>query len=65
MAIQKKERFKATYNEKVYEVAGRWDNSIVLSPIAKTDERCLIYTLGEIEELLETGKFQREGGSKE
>ncbi len=64
MTIQKKDRFKATYNEKVYEVAGRWDSSIVLSPIAQTDERCLIYTPEEIAELLETGKFQREGGGQ-
>ena len=64
MMIQKKDRFKAIYNGNVYEVAGRWDNSIVLSPIAQTDERCLIYTPEEITELLETGKFQREEGCK-
>ncbi len=65
MRIQKKDRFKATYNGKTYKVAGRWDSSIVLSPVEDQDDQCLIYTPGEIEELLETGKFQREGGYKE
>lgn len=59
MAIQKKDRFKANYNGKIYEVAGRWDRNIVLSPVDEKDEECLIYTEGEIEELLETGRFQR------
>ncbi len=64
MRTQKKRRFKATYNGKVYEVAGRWDSSIVLSPVEDQDDQCLIYTPGEIEELLESGKFQSEGGQK-
>ncbi len=62
MTIKKGERFRATYNGKSYEVAGRWDSSLVLSPAEDQDDQCLIYTPGEIEELLETGKFQREGG---
>lgn len=65
MRIEKKDRFKATYNGKTYEVAGRWGSSIVLFPVEDQDDQCLIYTPGEIEELLETGKFQKEGGCKE
>lgn len=65
MRIQKKDCFKATYNGKTYEVAGKWDSSIVLSPVEDQDDQCLIYTPGEMEELLETGKFQREGGCNE
>jgi hypothetical protein len=64
MAIKKKDRFKATYNGKIYEVAGRWDSSIILSPVEKSDDQCLIYTPGEIEEFLESGKFQGEAGQK-
>ena len=62
MAIKKQDRVRAAYNGKVYEVAGRWDSSIVLSPIDPKDEQCLIYAPGEMEELLETGECQQEGG---
>ena len=62
MMIQKKDRFRATYDGKVYEVAGKWHDSLILSPIDQTDEQCLLYTLGEMEELLELRKFQRAGG---
>jgi len=64
MRIQKNDRFKAIYNGKTYEVAGRWDSSIILSPVAESDDQCLIYTPGEMEELMESGKFQSEGGQK-
>jgi hypothetical protein len=42
--VKKKERFIATYNNKTYEIAGRWEDSIVLSPVGTQDDRCLIYT---------------------
>lgn len=60
MIIQKGDRFRTTYSNQVYEVAGRWDRSIVLMPINSKDEECLIYSAGEIEELLETGRFAKE-----
>lgn len=62
--MKKKERFKATYSNKVYEIAGRWDGSIVLSPVGGLDDRCLIYTAGEIQELIRTGELLRETGNK-
>ena len=58
--MKKKERFKATYSNKVYEIAGRWDGSIVLSPVGGLDDRCLIYTAGEIQELIQNGELFRE-----
>ena len=58
--MKKKERFKATYSNKVYEIAGRWDGSIVLSPVGGQDDRCLIYTAGEIQELIQNGELFRE-----
>ena len=62
--MKKKERFIATYSNKVYEIAGRWEGSIVLSPIDAGDDRCLIYTAGEIEELLQTGELIKETETK-
>ncbi len=58
--MKKKERFKATYSDKVYEIAGWWEGSIVLSPVDAEDDRCLIYTAGEMEELLQTGELEKE-----
>lgn len=58
--MKKKERFIATYSNKVYEISGRWEGSIVLSPVDAEDDRCLIYTVSEIEELLQTGELKRE-----
>ena len=58
--MKKRERFKATYSNKVYEISGRWEGSIVLSPVDAEDDRCLIYTAGEIEELLQSGELKRE-----
>ena len=58
--MKKKERFKATYSNKVYEISGRWEGSIVLSPVDAEDDRCLIYTAGEVEELLQSGELKRE-----
>lgn len=64
MMIQKKDRFKATYNGKVYEIAGKWDRDYILSPVAQSDDECLIYTPDEMKELVETGRFERLGESK-
>ncbi len=59
--MKKKDRFKTS--SKVYEIAGRWEGSIVLSPVNGQDDRCLIYTEGEIQELIRTGELFRETGS--
>jgi hypothetical protein len=61
--VKKKERFIATYN-KVYEIAGRWEGSIVLSPVDTQDDQCLLYTAGEMKELLQTGGLQKETEKK-
>lgn len=61
MAIKKGDRFRTTLN-RVYEVAGRWGRDIVLSPVNLEDEECQIYTVGEIEELIENGRLVKEVG---
>lgn len=56
--VKRKDRFKTS--SKVYEIAGRLEGSIVLSPIDGQDDRCLIYTEGEIQELIRNGELFRE-----
>ena len=63
--MKKKERFKVAYSNKVYEVAGRWEDTIIFSPVDSEDDRCLIYTAGEIEEFLQTSKLKKETEEKE
>jgi len=58
--MKKKERFKMAHSNTVYEIAGRWEGSIVLSPVDNQDDRCLIYTPGEMEQLLQTGELEKE-----
>jgi len=55
--VKKKDCFKSTCNEKTYEIAGRWGGSIILSPVDTQDEECLIYTIEEIKEFLQTGQL--------
>ncbi|NLU10059.1 MAG: hypothetical protein GXW90_03770 [Tepidanaerobacter acetatoxydans] len=62
--MKKKERFTTAYNNKVYEVAGRWEDAIILSPVDPEDDNCLIYTAGEIAEFLLTGRLQKETEEK-
>ena len=64
MKMKKGDRFQATYSDQTYEIVGKWCGDLVLAPATLGDEECLIYSAGEIEELLETGKFVREGGRK-
>jgi hypothetical protein len=61
MMIQKKDKFESR-SGKVYEIAGKWGRDFILAPIEESDEECLIYTLGEMEEFLETEYFKRVGG---
>ena len=58
--MKKNDRFKTNYDNKTYRIAGRWEGSIILSPEDDNDDRCLIYTPGEIEELLEKGELIRD-----
>ena len=63
MMIQKKDRFE-NKGGKVYEIAGKWDRDFILAPIKESDDECLIYTHGEMEEFLENGYFKKVGGMK-
>jgi hypothetical protein len=63
--MKKKDCFRATYNNRIYKIAGRWEGDIILSPVDDNDDRCLIYTPGEMEELLQTGELVREKGKFE
>jgi hypothetical protein len=63
MMIQKKDRFE-NRSGKVYQIAGKWNRDFILSPVEESDDECLIYTPGEMEEFLETGYFKRVGGRK-
>jgi hypothetical protein len=63
MMIQKKDMFE-NRSGKVYEIAGKWGRDFILAPIEEADDECLIYTLGEMVEFLETGYFKRVGGRK-
>jgi len=62
--MNKGDRFNATYSSQTYEIVGKWCGSLVLAPTKTGDEECLIYSAGEMEELLATGKFAREAGRK-
>ena len=42
-----------------YEIAGKWSGAWVLSPTSDKDNECLIYTAGEIEELINSGIFEQ------
>jgi hypothetical protein len=55
--MKKKDRFN--YNGKIYEVAGKWEDSIVLAPVGDQDDQCLIYLPVEIKDLLKTGQLSR------
>jgi len=52
MKIQKGDQFYATYS----------NGNLVLAPTAKDNDECLIYSVGEIEEMVNTLKWVRETG---
>ncbi len=62
--MKKNDFFKTSYDNKTYKIAGRWEGDIILSPEDDNDDRCLIYTPGEMEELLEKGELVRDEGKK-
>lgn len=65
MTLHKGDHFRATYSNQTYEIAGKWCGDLVLAPSKLDNDECLIYSAGEIEELLATGKFVREAGCKQ
>lgn len=60
MPVKKGDRFKTNYSNETFEVAGKWLGDFVFAPVGTGLQECLIYSAGDIEELLETGKFIRE-----
>ncbi len=58
MTIKRGDRFKTPYE--LYEVAGKWLGDIVLAPVNTDKDECLIYSTGEIEDLIQLGKFVME-----
>jgi len=60
MLVNKGERFQSTYARETYVVVGKWCGNLVLAPTTPENEECLIYSSGEIEELLTKFKWVRE-----
>lgn len=58
MTLTKGTKIRATFNRKIYEVAGFWRDEYVFAPIDKDEEQCLIYTPSEVNELLSQGEFE-------
>lgn len=62
MKVDKGDFFKAGKDRRHYQAVGKWGGDIVLAPLAKDDEDILIYTPGEIDELLESGWLEWNSG---
>lgn len=62
MRIQKGDRFQATYSKQSYVIVGKWGGNLVLAPMAKDNDECLIYMAEEIEELVNKLKWVRKAG---
>ena len=60
MTIKKGDRFKTSYSNETFEVAGKWLGDYVLTPVRSDLQECLIYSAGDVEELLETGTLIKE-----
>ena len=60
MKIQKGDQFLASYSKQRYVIVGKWGGNLVLAPTARDNDECLIYSVGEIEELVNTLKWVRE-----
>lgn len=65
MTMKKGDRYQATYSNQRYVIVGKWCGNLVLAPLDKDDNECLIYSAGEIEELVSTCKWIREEGCKQ
>ena len=62
MNVEKGDFFNAGKDKRLYRVVGKWGRDIVLAPQAKADDEVLIYTPGEIDELLESGWLEWNSG---
>jgi len=57
MKVQKGDQFRLANINQKYEVVGKWGKDIVMASVFMDNDDCLIYTPGEIEELVEAGKL--------
>jgi len=64
MKIQKGDRFLAAYSKQTYVIVGKWGGNRVLAPTMPDNDECLIYSDGEIEEMVASRKWVREAGCK-
>ena len=64
MTIKIGDLFQTACSNQSYTVVGKWCGNIVLAPTAQDDDQCLIYTAGEIEELVNNAQLVREEGCK-
>jgi hypothetical protein len=60
MTVKKGDRLKTSYSNETFEAVGKWLGDYVFAPVGSDQQECLIYSAGDVEELLETGKFVRE-----
>ena len=54
----KGQRFETSYDNETYEFVGKWSGSMVLAPENNGNAEVLIYTEGEINELMDEGKLK-------
>ena len=62
MTSKKGDRFQATYSNQTYVIVGQWCGNLVLAPMDKDENECLIYSSDEIEELVSTSQLIRKAG---
>lgn len=56
--FKKGQRFETSYDNETYEFVGKWSDSMVLAPENDGNAEVLIYTEGEINELMDEGKMK-------
>lgn len=56
--FEKGQRFETSHDKETYEFVGKWSGSMVLAPANDENADVLIYTEGEINELLDDGKLK-------
>ena len=58
IVFEKGQRFETSHDKETYEFVGKWSGSMVLAPENDENADVLIYTEGEINELLDDGKLK-------
>ncbi|HHX11133.1 MAG TPA: hypothetical protein GX729_07210 [Firmicutes bacterium] len=59
--MKKGDRLRTAWDGKHYEIAGYWEGRVVLSPLDLGEEQCLMFTKGEVGQLLATAELMRVG----